>query len=169
MEANFFQEIKFFNIKSENPCFIAASSALKDLVSITDQLAFSKSPVLITGEKGSGKESFALQMGLKGVEQGKKFFIVDCRKYSNLNEFDTDFSDKKIIFFKEIGFLDENAQNKLLHLIQKINENRRYSKIIASSSDNLENFVSENRFNKELFQCFNNLSIKIPSLRSRKK
>ena len=76
LEFEDFQDRRFFEFKKENPCFIAESPALKDLVSILGKISASSSPVLISGEHGTGKSAFAFQIFKKRNIDGGKFFSV---------------------------------------------------------------------------------------------
>lgn len=168
MESEFFHVKQFFDLKNENPCFVAVSAALKDLVSVADKISSSNAPVLITGEKGTGKRSFAFQIFLRGENKDKKFVIIECKNFPNLNGFDSEFSADNVYFFNEVSFLDKEGQDKLLSFIRQVNEKKLLLKIIVSSCVKLENLVSKNLFNEELFSRLNTLSLRIPPLRNRK-
>ena len=168
MTSQIFQEKQFFDLKKENPCFIAVNPVLKDLFSVVNRVASSQSPVLITGDKGTGKQSYAFQIFLSGVRKEKKFLIVKCWHFPDLIEFNTSLYENCIVFFNDISFLSSKGQENLLFFLKEINEKKINIKVIASASVNLENLVLKNAFNQELFNRLNVLSFRIPALKDRK-
>jgi len=142
-------------------------------------------PVLILGEKGTGKELVAKIIHSRGEPKSDRFYKMDCR---NLTEeaFDDQLSrlireigeraEPAALFMKEIGFLQREIQLKVLELTeegfsdgrspQRPLKNLRY---IASSSENLKEKVDQGRFLEDLYYRFNTLSIYLPPLRERSK
>jgi len=142
-------------------------------------------PVLILGEKGTGKELVAKIIHSRGEPKSDRFYKMDCR---NLTEeaFDDQLSrlfretgeraEPAALFMKEVGFLQREIQLKVLELMeegffdqrspQRPLKNLRY---IASSSENLKEKVDQGRFLEDLYYRFNTLSIYLPPLRERSK
>lgn len=143
--------------------FIAASPVTKDLLEIIKKTSATNSPVLLIGELGSGKKTFAKIIHQNCNRKEFPFFYYDCRKSENI-DFIKVSSEYGSIFFEEIEYLKNEYQEKLLDLIQsKINV-----KIIASTSENLADFVQKGSFIEELFFRLNVFPVRIPSLRVRK-
>ncbi len=146
-----------------NETFIAVSPVTKDLLEIIKKTSATNSPVLLIGELGCGKKTFAGIIHKNCNRKELPFFYYDCRKAENI-DFVKVSSEYGSIFLEEIEYLKSEYQKKLLDLIQaKINV-----KIIASTSENLADFVQKGSFIEELFFRLNVFPVRIPSLRVRK-
>ncbi len=168
MKSERFLDGRIVEIKNENPCFIAESPALKDLVSILGKISTSVSPVLILGEKGAGKSAFAFQIFLFGGRSDGTFFEVDCADFPDLSDVDFSGFDGGTVFFREVSNLSTDGQNKVLDLIHSVLERKREVKVLASSSENLGDLVLQGSFLNELFVRLNVLPVRIPPLRERR-
>ncbi len=168
LEFEDFQDRRFFEFKKENPCFIAESPALKDLVSILGKISVSSSPILFSGEHGTGKSAFAFQIFKKRNINGAKFFSVDCRDFPNLPDFDFASCGGDVLFLKEISNLSEEGQKSLLNLLRSVLEGKLNLKIVASSCENLGILSRDGKFSEELSARLDVLSVRIPPLKSRK-
>lgn len=160
--------------------FVAKSPQMLDILSVVTKIAPTNSPVLINGENGVGKSIIAEQIHLKSFRSKDLFVRVNC--FSNSNQlleseiFGDEFSNQKnegglklsangTIFFDEIGFLPLNLQKRLLDYIQS---GECTSRIVASTSVDLESKVSDGSFLSELYYRLNALPINVPALRYRK-
>jgi Nif-specific regulatory protein len=160
--------------------FVAKSPQMLDIISVVTKIAPTNSPVLIHGENGVGKSLVAEQIHLKSLRRNDLFVRVNCFSKSNQlleseifgddssnqkNEGSLKISSNGTIFFDEVGFLPLNLQKKLLSYIQSGECN---SRIVASSSIDLESKVNDGSFLRELYYRLNAFPIKIPALRYRK-
>jgi Nif-specific regulatory protein len=160
--------------------FVAKSPQMLDILSVVTKIAPTNSPVLINGENGVGKSIIAEQIHLKSFRSKDLFVRINC--FSNSNQlleseiFGDEFSNQKnegglklsangTIFFDEIGFLPLNLQKRLLDYIQS---GECSSRIVASTSVDLESKVSDGSFLSELYYRLNALPINVPALRYRK-
>ncbi len=148
--------------------------------------------VLLRGEVGSGKESFAHAIHNEGKRKFNKFIRVNCTAISSdlletkLFGKVTNRENEQIGLFKEVNqgtlFLDEIAdlslsiQRKLLHYlktgeIKPLDGERAIEvsvHVITATSRNLEKAMHEGKFLEELYYVLNRIAIQVPSLRSRK-
>lgn len=158
--------------------------------------AANKSPVLITGETGTGKELFAHAIhSLSGRKNGP-FVPVDCSALpEQLAEselfghcrgaFTDAHSDRKglaalaesgTLFLDEIDALSLTNQAKLLRFLQEGTYrslgtdrfNRANVRVIAASNLRLEESVRERRFRSDLYFRVNVLRLHLPPLRERR-
>ncbi len=160
--------------------FVAKSPQMLDILSVVTKIAPTNSPVLINGENGVGKSIIAEQIHLKSFRSKDLFVRINC--FSNSNQlleseiFGDEFSNQKnegglklsangTIFFDEIGFLPLNLQKRFLDYIQS---GECTSRIVASTSVDLESKVSDGSFLSELYYRLNALPINVPALRYRK-
>lgn len=176
--------------------FIAKSPVILDLLHIVEEAAKTTTSVLITGESGVGKELFAEQLHLKSPRHNKPFVRVNCAAlnpslleselFGHIKGAYTDAStsrkgrfelaDGGTIFLDEIGELPFDIQAKLLRVIQEKSFERVGSsetinvdvRIISATNKDLEKMVHEGKFRNDLYYRLNVLSLKIPSLKSRK-
>lgn len=176
--------------------FIAASSAMRDLLVIVDKVSKTKSSVLIVGESGVGKELFAEQLHLKSPRADKPFIRVNCAalspallenelfgsaEHSAIDAVSGRFcrletAEGGTLFLDEVCELPLHLQEKLLRVIQSGTFEKAGSgtpinvdvRIIAATNRNIEELVGQGKFRGDLYYRLNVLPIHVPPLRQRK-
>ncbi len=170
-----------------------AESMLK-AVSIAQNKADSPSPVLISGETGTGKELFARMIHDSSHRAGKSFMAINCAAIpSNLLEgllFGTmkgSFTgalDKPGLFEEANGgtvYLDEvdsmpiDLQPKLLRVLQEMTVRRLGGtsdikldvKIISSIGTSVKELINQEKLRSDLFYRLAVIVINVPPLRER--
>lgn len=156
----------------------------------------SESPVLITGETGTGKELIARAIHRSGVRHNKPFFTLDCSVLNkNLLEselfghvrgaFTGAVADKKgvfetaagsTLFLDEIGEMSPDTQVKLLRVLEEgtfrpvgSSEEKRVSvRIIAATNRDLKLMIQKGTFREDLYYRINVITIHLPVLRERR-
>jgi transcriptional regulator with GAF, ATPase, and Fis domain len=160
------------------------------------RFAASDSPVLITGETGTGKELFARAVYLKSRRQGKPFLCVNCAQYlgeqlvaselfghlkgsftgavsSHRGVFES--ANGGVVFLDEIGDLPLAAQAMLLRVLSEgevvpVGGTASISvdvRIVAATSRDLEKMVEEGKFRRDLYYRLRCLQVRVPPLRER--
>ena len=175
---------------------VGESDSLKYVLYRVQQVAGTKTTVLLMGETGTGKGLFARGLHDLSGRTSKLFVKVNCAGLPpNLIESElfgrekgafTGSTARQIgrfelahggtIFLDEIGELPLDLQAKLLKVIEDEEFERLGSphtikvdvRIIASTNKNLEEEIEKGRFRKDLFYRLNVFSITIPPLRERK-
>ncbi|HEY7752174.1 MAG TPA: sigma-54 dependent transcriptional regulator, partial [Ignavibacteriaceae bacterium] len=174
---------------------IGKSPAIKKIFDMISAVAETDSTVLITGNSGSGKELVARALHFNSKRNNKPFIAVNCGAISeNLIESEL-FGHKKgaftgaitdkdgfmkaaqggTLFLDEIGDMPLQLQVKLLRAIQEkeytpvgtastLSINIRF---IASTNQNLQNLVSQQKFREDLYFRLNVVEIHLPSLKER--
>ena len=175
---------------------IGKSEPMLELFQLVEQVAPSRSTVLIQGESGTGKELIAkaihahsprkdqpfipvntgavpsdlLESTLFGHERGAFTSAVTAKK--GLFEV----ADTGTLFLDEIGTMSMEMQAKVLRVLQ----DRRFMhvggtqeiqvdvRIIAATNVNLQQAVKEGRFREDLFYRLNVISLELPPLRQRR-
>ncbi|MFV1959170.1 MAG: sigma 54-interacting transcriptional regulator, partial [Planctomycetota bacterium] len=153
------------------------------------------SPVLITGETGTGKELVARLLHAGGARGGEPFVALNCAAIvEGLLEDElfghekgaftgaTDTRDGRIaqagagtLFLDEIGDLSPGLQAKLLRVLSEgtyrrvggHREARVGCRILTATNRDLEAMVEEKTFRRDLYYRFAVLHIQLPPLRER--
>ncbi len=186
------------NIQNEKrgTSFVATSKKMKKIVDQAMQLAKVDVTILLTGEKGVGKETIANRIQMASLRKDKPFIKVDCDAISEEQMAYELFgyeigacpeapeSEKKGLFeqadggtilLDEIGRIPLPLQVKLLRVLQEQQlsrvgaiESRKINvRIIATTSQNLEALVATQKFREDLYFRINVIPIMLPALRER--
>lgn len=185
-------EIAKVNKKQTFNNLVYCSPEMKQCVDIARKVAEYTTPVLITGQSGTGKELLAQGIHHHSPRKDRHFFVINCGSIpSDLLESELfgfvkgaftgadknkkgifEEADKSTLFLDEIGELPVPMQSKLLRVLQE-NEIRQIGsnfskqinvKIIAATSRNLEEEVEKGNFREDLFYRLNVIRIQIPAL-----
>jgi two-component system response regulator HydG len=175
---------------------IYASTEMRNIARMVEQVAPSTATVLITGESGTGKEVIAdaihaasprrlkplikvscaalpdtlLESELFGYEKGA-FTGANARKEGRF-----ELADGGTLFLDEIGEVSPALQVKLLRVLQdgkfeRLGATRTINadvRILAATNKDLHKEVEEKRFREDLFYRLNVINMRIPPLRDRK-
>jgi hypothetical protein len=153
------------------------------IVPLIERAARNNVPVLIEGEHGVGKEWVARAIYQSGEWKYHRFYKVDCRMLKQgalLFEIAPLLREIRYgevpatLFLKEVGFLSQGDQSRLLELLEeglfKYDGERRVVKNlrwIASTSEDLRERVLQGKFSEDLYDRLDSLSISVPPLRER--
>jgi len=179
---------------SEETVIIGGNGGLTETMRMVDLAASVESPVLITGETGTGKNIIAGAIHYKSSAQRAAFISINCASLpENLIEaelfgyekgaFTSAVTARKGIFemaeggtllLDEIGEIPLHLQSKLLSVLEEKKIRRLGGesvkpvdvRIIASTSVPLESVIG-NSFRKDLYYRLNVIRIHIPPLRER--
>lgn len=173
---------------------ITSDTKMQELFSYVDAVAKSSFPVLITGETGVGKELFANAVHKAGGRKGM-FIAVNVSGLDDNMFSDTLFGHVKgaftgadkprkgllaeaeggTIFLDEIGDLNENAQIKLLRILQEkvympLGSDKSVQadvRIVSATNAVLTDKVKEKTFRQDLLFRLSTHSVTVPPLRER--
>jgi two-component system response regulator PilR (NtrC family) len=175
---------------------VGNSPAMVHIYKLIQQVAKTKTNVLITGESGTGKELIAWAIHQESERGEQPFQIINCGGIPETlmeselfghkkGAFTGATQDKKglfenahkgTVFLDEIGELSLPIQVKLLRAVQDkmfkpVGGNQDIAvdiRIIAATNKNLEKEVINGNFREDLFYRLNVIEIKVPPLRERK-
>jgi len=175
---------------------VGNSPAMVHIYKLIQQVAKTKTNVLITGESGTGKELIAWAIHQESDRCEQPFQIINCGGIPETlmeselfghkkGAFTGATQDKKglfenahkgTVFLDEIGELSLPIQVKLLRAVQDkvfkpVGSNQDIAvdiRIIAATNKNLEKEVINGNFREDLFYRLNVIEIKVPPLRERK-
>ena len=170
--------------------------AMQEVYKAIGRVASQDVTVLLLGESGTGKELVARAIYQHSRRSHKPFLAINCAAIpDNLLESElfghekgsfTGADRKRIgkfeqcsggtLFLDEIGDMAPLTQTKLLRLLQeqrfeRVGGNETVQtdvRLIAATNRNLEQFVTTNRFRKDLFYRLNVFTIALPPLRERR-
>jgi len=175
---------------------VGNSPLMMNIYKMIDQVAKTKTNILITGESGTGKELIAMAIHEESNRKTEPFVVINC---SGIPEtlMESEFfghkkgaftgatrdkkglfevADKGTIFLDEIGELSIPIQVKLLRVVQEkvfkaVGSNEDISvdiRFISATNKELEKEVIAGSFREDLFYRLNVIEIKLPPLRERK-
>lgn len=170
--------------------------SLQETISIARRFSQVDATVLIWGESGTGKEIFAQSIHSESTRSAGPFVAVNCAALpENLLESELfgyeegsftgakkggkvglfELAHQGTIFLDEIGKMPISVQARLLRVLQT-KELRRVGgermipvnvRVIAASSENLQEAVKEGRFRDDLYYRLNVLNLRLLPLRDR--
>jgi transcriptional regulator with PAS, ATPase and Fis domain len=169
---------------------------MKEIIEFGEQVADSKSTVLLTGESGTGKEIFAHAIHNHSQRKNKNFVVLNCAAIprslieSELFGYEEgsftgakrgghpgkfEIADGGTIFLDEIGEMPLDMQTKLLRVIQegvvsRVGSSSQFPvdvRIIAATNKDLYEEVTKGNFRLDLYYRLKVLPIYLPALRHR--
>ncbi|MDH5605225.1 MAG: sigma-54 factor interaction domain-containing protein, partial [Cyclobacteriaceae bacterium] len=174
---------------------IGNSSLLNHAIKVALQVAPTDMTVLITGESGSGKESFSKIIHSLSTRKHGQFIAVNCgaipegtidselfghEKGSFTGAHDSrrgyfEVTNGGTIFLDEIGEMPLGTQARLLRVLEngeflRVGSSKVQKtdvRVVAASNVNLLKKVNENKFREDLYYRLNTVPIYVPPLRER--
>ncbi len=174
---------------------VGESPALRQAMRLAEQVAPLPRPVLICGERGTGKELFAAAVHRASPRAQGPFVVVNCAAIAEgllecelfgqeANAFDGapfklgrfEIADRGSLFLDEIGNMSLDFQAKILRVIEyqdfeRVQGTERISvdvRIIAATNLNLDPAMDQGRFRRDLYDRIAFQTIQLPPLRERK-
>ena len=146
-------------------------------------VAVTKTPVLISGEAGSGKKALGSYIHNNSARRNARIEIVDCSEDSQtvekivlgfrddetgrFNRGVLEVANGGTVIFANIDALDENFQKRLYTILQELPDYELDVRILATTSKNLSKLVGAGKFSRALYTYFNGASIDMVALRER--
>lgn len=174
---------------------IGASPALVHAIRIAVQVAPTDMSVVITGESGSGKESFSKIIHSLSPRKHGQFIAINCGAIPEGTIYSELFGHEKgaftgavdarkgyfevvdggTIFLDEIGEMPLDTQAMLLRVLEngefiRMGGNKVQKtdvRVIAATNVNLAEAVREHKFREDLYYRLNTVPIYVPPLRER--
>lgn len=174
---------------------IGNSHLLNHAIEIATQVAPTDMTVLITGESGSGKESFSKIIHALSARKHGQFIAINCgaipegtidselfghEKGSFTGAHDTrkgyfEVSNGGTIFLDEIAETPLNTQARLLRVLEygefiKVGSSKVQKtdvRIVAATNKNLREAVEKGKFREDLYYRLSTVPIYVPPLRER--
>jgi DNA-binding NtrC family response regulator len=174
---------------------IGKSPSMQDIYTKIEQVADSRTTVLIAGESGTGKELVAKALHYNSGRRERPFIALNCAALpETLIESElfghekgsfTDATARRVgqfelansgtLFLDEIGDLSAMTQAKLLRVLQEreftrvggVQSIKVDVRIIAATNKNLDELVRKGQFREDLYYRINVIALYLPPLRER--
>ena len=175
---------------------VGESQALRDTLAAVDRIASVPRPILITGERGTGKELIAAAIHYRGDRAAKPFVTINCAAFhGQLLESEmfghekgafTGADRQKIgrfemahegtLFLDEIGNMAMDFQERILRVIEYQRFERVQGtetvevdvRVIAATNADLNKHIDEGTFRADLYDRLAFQVIRVPPLRDRR-
>jgi DNA-binding NtrC family response regulator len=175
---------------------IGKSPAMQEIYSKIEQVADTKTTVLITGESGTGKELVARALHYNSARRERPFIainsaalpetLIESELFGHEKGSFTDAQARRIgqfelahggtLFLDEIGDLSPATQAKLLRVLQEREFTRVGGtqsikvdvRIITATNKHLDELVKRETFREDLYYRINVLVLHLPPLRDRR-
>ncbi len=176
--------------------FLYVSSAMEDIMKLVEKVSGIDSPLLITGETGTGKDYLARFIHLISLRKDHLFVKVSCPALTpslfeselfghakgaftgadstRLGRFEM--ADQGTVFLDEIAELPNALQAKFLQVLQenrfeRVGDNRSVKvnfRLITATNRDIPTLISQGQFRQDLYYRLNTIQIHVPPLRERK-
>ena len=188
LRAQVVQRYAFHNLIGKSP-------AMQEIYAKIEQVADSRTTVLVTGESGTGKELVAKAIHYNSTRRERPFVALNCAALpETLIESElfghekgsfTDATARRVgqfelahtgtLFLDEIGDLSPATQAKLLRVLQEreftrvggVQSIKVDVRIVAATNRNLDEMVRKNQFREDLYYRINVIALYLPPLRER--
>ena len=166
--------------------FVAHSPAMRDVMQQIELVRDSAVAVMVTGERGSGREAIARTIHSNGTRQAEPFVHVDCADlphdvievvlFGDREEGRFELARGGSLYLESIDALPLQLQERLLRVLERGVVERQggrkivpvRARLIASTTESLRQLVDEGRFRRDLYARLNVFPMTMPPLRRRK-
>ncbi len=180
------------NPVARQDAILGVSDEMRDIERALHRISDLTSPLLFTGETGTGKEVCARFLHQISMHSNEPFISVNCAaippdvmerelfgyKGAGGQGFHRGFAERSksgVLFLDEIGDLPLQLQAKLLHLVETREFNRVggeqlmpfRGRIICATNMDLTEAIRQGKFRDDLFYRINVVSVEVPPLRKR--
>jgi two-component system response regulator HydG len=145
--------------------FEASSPAMQRFGRVLVEAAQHSVPVLLVGERGTGKTTFARALHAMSARSSQPFVRVDCPAASPELAAHVRAARRGTLFLDEVAELPPATQASVLRFLH--GSRSLPARLVASTRHDLEAEMAGGRFRKDLFYRLDVLEIRIPPLRER--
>jgi len=175
---------------------IAQSKVMQKVLQRAEKCARVPRPVLIRGERGTGKELMAKFIHQSSPRQREEFVTINCAAFTEKLIASEMFghekgaftganerrigrmeqADKGTLFMDEVGIMPMNFQEQMLRTVEyqtfeRVGSSKALKvdvRLISATNANLEELMEENLFRRDLYDRLTFAEIELPALRQHK-
>jgi two-component system nitrogen regulation response regulator GlnG len=146
---------------------VGRTPAMQALYRLVARVMNTDLPVLITGESGTGKSLMAKAIHDFSDRRTLPFVVVSASDLATMDGPASVLSRARngSILFDEIGDLDEEAQARIVRMLDSLTDNA--PRIMATSQADLSHKMEDGGFRQDLYYRLGGVAISVPSLRER--
>ncbi len=162
---------------SEMPFLEAVSPSMRAVEAVIRELGHSSVPVLLIGERGTGKQTIAQRIHQNSGRPLEQFRVLSCRRL-DVEALRLEASRSGVtLYLDEICDLSPECQKELLELLSNLGANGSgplesragmSMRMMSGSSRDLEPDVRSGSFQEDLYYRLSGVCLRIPPLRQRK-
>jgi two-component system, NtrC family, response regulator AtoC len=149
----------------------AISPSMRAVEAVIRELAHNSVPVLLIGERSTGKQTIARRIHQNAGLLQRQFHMGSCRELSPAELTADSFRGDTTLYLEEIGELNTDCQGRLFDLLSdhgSKGSSRSRVRVICGSSRDLESDVLAGTFREDLYYRLSGVCLRIPPLRQRK-
>jgi DNA-binding NtrC family response regulator len=142
---------------------------MKGVEAVIAELGHSSVPVLLIGERGTGKRTLARRIHSSGQLAGE-FRILSCSSLAPETLMASLKSPASTVYLDEIGDLSTGCQEALIGCLSGpiASDGARQTRVICGSARDLEREVRNGHFREDLYYRLSGVCLRVPPLRQRK-
>lgn len=146
---------------------VGRTQAMQTLYRLIARVMNTDLPVLVTGESGTGKSLIARAVHDFSDRRSLPFVVVSAADLAKMEGPAAVISKAKngSILFDEVGDLDEEAQARVVRMLDSFTDNA--PRVMATSQANLNAKMESGAFRQDLFYRLGGVTVAVPSLRER--
>jgi two-component system response regulator AtoC len=138
---------------------------MKGMEAVIKELAHNSVPVLLIGERGTGKRTIAKKIHSGSIQPGGEFRILSCSDLSSSSMMSNMQLHGTTLYLDEVGDLSSDCQQCLMEALSTYATGVR---VIGGSSRDLEGDVRSGMFREDLYYRLSGVCLRVPPLRQRR-
>lgn len=147
----------------------ALSPVMQGVETTVGELAHGSVPVLLIGERGTGKRTIARRIHAGSGQLQDKFGILSCSELLPTTMLASLKTTGATLYLEEIGNLSPECQKVLLDLLaQQCASDSKPTRVVCGTSRDLDSDVRSGNFREDLYYRLSAVCLRIPPLRQRK-
>ncbi len=151
---------------------VTLSPRMREVYELARRMAPSRCPVLIVGERGTGRETIARMIHHHGPLGDHQFWRISSGAAARAELREVATVGDGTIFVEELGDLPPEAQSQLAHIVGETREHepsdgRPGFRVIAAAQPHIETLVDRRVVDRTLVDALSVLRLDLPTLRQR--
>jgi two-component system response regulator GlrR len=154
---------------------VSSSLVMDELLRQARRAADGDAPILISGPRGSGKETLARAIHAAGVRAGRPFFVLRCGEDAEVVDFGkaAAATGGGFLLLKDVDKLSAVDQAHLLPLVRERGPfeapaHGTAARIVATTAQALDQAIREGQFRADLFYGLGRVVLTVPPLAERR-